>query len=128
MNYLKKFENNKEENYDDEIKDIQSILIDLKDEFPYIEGDIYQPSGPDEPFDIILQCKNILRARDIENDGKKFTLEYSKEKVKFINHLIKIIEQLENALHMKASIINLWQWDEWNDTQITISLYEVKSN
>ena len=68
MNYLKKFENNQEENYDEEIKDIQSILIDLKDEFPYIEGDIYQPSQPDEPFDIILQCKNILRARDREGN------------------------------------------------------------
>lgn len=124
MNYLKKFESKEETDYSSDIKEIQSVLIDLKDEYPYIDGDIYVPKLEGEPFDIILECKNVIKVpRRTDEDGKRFTLEYCKQKSDFINFLLKIIERLESVMHLKASIINLWDWDNWQDTKITISLY-----
>ena len=124
MKHLKKFENKDE--FEDIFEEIKSILIELKDEYTYLEGEIFLPEkgsktfkgDPDEQIEIHLECENIFN-----KEIKKGTIEYSKLKLKFIEMVILSTERLESALNKVSYTSNLWNWDHWQDTKIKITLY-----
>ena len=117
MKHLKKFENTSENN--EEFDEIKSILTDLKDEYPYIEGQIMFPEIETDPnIEIQLECENVFN-----KDLKKGTVEYHNTKLKFIELVIKTIERLELSLDKTTFTQNLWNWDHWQDTTIKIFIF-----
>jgi hypothetical protein len=64
MKHLKKFEN--KDNFEDIAEEIKLILRELKDEYPYLEGEIFLPEKGsktfkgDEQIEIHLKCENIF--------------------------------------------------------------------
>lgn len=119
MRHLKKFENKEfKEEFKDIIEEIRSILIELKDEYPYLEGEIFPPEKESEQIHILLDCKSIFN-----DDTKKGTIEYSKYKLKFIEMIISTTERLELSLGKSSYTSNLWNWDHWQDKKIKIALY-----
>jgi hypothetical protein len=116
MKHLKKFENNSD--FEEEFQEIKSILTELKDEYTYIEGQIFIPEKEKDQIEIHLECYNIFI--QFLNEGEKGSLEYQKSKMEFIVQVIKIIERLELALDKKTFVQNLWNCDHWQDTKIKI--------
>lgn len=121
MKHLKKFENTSENN--EEFDEIKSILTELKDEYPYIEGQIFFPEIETDPtitsqIEIQLECENVF-----SKDLKKGTVEYHNTKLKFIELVIKTIERLELSLDKTTFTQNLWNWDHWQDTTIKIFIF-----
>ena len=116
MRHLKKFEN-KSENVE-ELDEIKSILRDLKDEYPYIEGQIFHLENEHHQIEIQLECENVF-----SKDLKKGTVEYHNTKLKFIELVIKTIERLELSLDKTTFTQNLWNWDHWQDTTIKIFIF-----
>lgn len=118
MRHLKKFENKEfKEEFKDIIEEIRSILIELKDEYPYLEGEIFPPEKESEQIHIWLNCESVL------DESKKGTIEYSKSKLKFIEMIISSTERLELSLGKSSYTSNLWNWDHWQDTKIKITLF-----
>ena len=118
MKHLKKFEN-KSENVE-ELDEIKSILRDLKDEYTYMEGQIFLPEKETDQIEIHLECENIFNEDVTLEKGR---LKYHKSKMEFIDLVIKTIERLELALGKKTFVQNLWNWDHWQDTKIKIFIY-----
>ena len=84
MRHLKKFEN-KSENVE-ELDEIKSILRDLKDEYTYMEGQIFLPEKETDQIEIHLECENIF-SEDVTLE--KGRLKYHKSKMEFIDLVIK---------------------------------------
>jgi hypothetical protein len=105
--------------YSDEIQIIKNVLIDLKDEYEYIDGSILSPNKLDNQFQIKLYLKDLVFK------GEKYSLELQNNKSKFINFLIKIIERLELATQMKSKTLGLFEWSEldWRLENSTIDIY-----
>jgi len=105
--------------YSDEIQIIKNVLIDLKDEYEYIDGSILAPNKLDNQFQIKLYLKDLVFK------GEKYSLELQNNKSKFINFLIKIIERLELATQMKSKTLGLFEWAEldWRLENSTIDIY-----
>jgi seryl-tRNA synthetase len=120
MKHLKKFENKE----NDEFEEIRSILRDLKDEYTYMEGQIFPPKEETDLIEIHLDCENIFSEDVKKGTSKKGNLEYNKSKMEFIDLVIKTIERLELALGKKTFVQNLWNWDHWQDTKIKIFIYQ----
>lgn len=121
MRHLKKFEN-KSENVE-ELDEIKSILRDLKDEYTYMEGQIFLPEKETDQIGIHLECENIFSEDVKKGTLEKGSLKYQKSKMEFIDLVIKTIERLESALGKKTFVQNLWNWDHWQDTKIKIFIY-----
>lgn len=102
--------------FSDEIRDIKNVLIELKDEYPYIEGDIYLPEKEDGSFEIVLNTKDTL----IKKDKSDF-IQSTKKKMKFMNFLVNIVERIENATRRKSSIKDLFEWGQ-SDSKETINI------
>ena len=117
MKHLKKFENKE---IGDEFEEIRSILRDLKDEYTYMEGQIFLPEKETDQIEIHLECENIF-SEDVTLE--KGSLKYHKSKMEFIDLVIKTTERLELALDKKTFVQNLWNWDHWQDTKIKIFIY-----
>lgn len=107
------------DDYSDEIQIIKNVLIDLKDEYEYIDGEIFTPKNTDDYFHIKLYLKDVVFK------GEKYSLELQKNKSEFINFLIKIIERLELATHMKSLTIDLFEWADcdWKLNSSKIDIY-----
>lgn len=105
--------------YSDEIQIIKNVLIDLKDEYEYIDGSILAPNKLNNQFQIKLYLKDLVFK------GEKYSLELQNNKSKFINFLIKIIERLELATQMKSKTLGLFEWSEldWRLENSTIDIY-----
>lgn len=105
--------------YSDEIQIIKNVLIDLKDEYEYIDGSILAPNKLNNQFQIKLYLKDLVFK------GEKYSLELQNNKSKFINFLIKIIERLELATQMKSKTLGLFEWAEldWRLENSTIDIY-----
>jgi len=114
MKRIKKFEN--KDSFDEDFLEIKSILQELKDEYSYIEGQVFLTQS--DQIEIHLNCENIF-----STELKKGTLEYHKSKMKFIELVINTIERLELSLNKTTHVINLWNWDHWQDTTIKITIY-----
>ena len=117
MKHLKKFENKE---IGEEFEEIRSILRDLKDEYTYMEGQIFLPEKETDQIEIHLECENIF-SEDVTLE--KGSLKYHKSKMEFIDLVIKTTERLELALDKKTFVQNLWNWDHWQDTKIKIFIY-----
>jgi hypothetical protein len=114
MKRIKKFEN--KDSFDEDFLEIKSILQELKDEYPYIEGQIFLTQS--DLIEIHLNCENIF-SRELKNGA----LEYHKSKMKFIELVISTIERLEISLSKTTYTSNLWNWDHWQDTTIKIIVH-----
>jgi len=115
MRHLKKFENKSEE--DEDFDEIKSILRELKDEYPYLEGEITF-DWANSRTEIQLDCENVF-----SQDLKKGTLEYHNLKLKFIQLVITTIERLELSLGKTTHTQNLCNCDHWQDTTIKIFIF-----
>ena len=107
------------DDYSDEIQTIKNVLIELKDEYEYIDGEILTPKSSDDYFHINLYLKDVVFK------GEKYSLELQKNKSTFINFLIKVIERLEFATHMKSKTLGLFEWGDldWKLNSSRIDIY-----
>lgn len=111
--------NESSDEYSDEIQTIKNVLIELKDEYEYIDGEIFIPKSSDDYFHISLYLKDVVFK------GEKYSLELQKNKSEFINFLIKIIEGLEFATHRKSLTLGLFEWADldWKLSSSRIDIY-----
>lgn len=107
------------DDYSDEIQIIKNVLIDLKDEYEYIDGEIFTPNPLINYFRIELYLKDVVFK------GEKYSLELRKNKSEFINFLIKIIERLELATKMQSKTLYLFEWADldWRTENSIIEIY-----
>lgn len=105
--------------YSYEIQTIRNVLTELKDEYEYIDGVIIPPIKVGYHFHISIYMK------DLSFKGKEYSLDLIKNKKNFIDFMIKIIERLELATHMKSKTIGLFQWADcdWRAENSTIQIY-----
>jgi hypothetical protein len=111
--------NESSDEYSDEIQIIKNVLIDLKDEYEYIDGEIFTPKSPNDYFRIKLFLKDVVFK------GEKYSLELQKNKSTFINFSIKVIERLELATHMKSKTLGLFEWADcdWRSANSIIEIF-----
>jgi hypothetical protein len=111
--------NESSDEYSDEIQIIKNVLIDLKDEYEYIDGEIFTPKSPNDYFRIKLFLKDVVFK------GEKYSLELQKNKSTFINFSIKVIERLELATHMKSKTLGLFEWADcdWRSENSIIEIF-----
>lgn len=122
LRHFKTFENiDNPSEYDNDIRDIKDILLELEDEFPYIEIIVTSPyDNDDEVFGIDIFTK----------DGKIFgsdiySLEYNLNRSKFTNILMNCIEKISNNVLGKP-IINIIDLFEQRSIKIEVS-FEIES-
>lgn len=115
--------------YSYEIQIIKNALIDLKDEYEYIDGEIFTPKSSNNQFQIKLYLKDLVFKGEKFQTRNQFlwhySLELQKNKSTFINFLIKIIERLELTTQMKSKTLGLFEWAEldWRLENSTIDIY-----
>lgn len=105
MKYLKLFENSE---IDTQL--VKDIIIEIKDEYTSIDGEI---SKNDDGLEIKLDCSKIFRyyTHKGEKDINPHGLEYIERKNKFISLIIEISKRLEDALDYTVKVLNLFDFD-----------------
>jgi hypothetical protein len=131
MKHLKKYENKTDWN-ESELDVIKDILLEIKDNYPTIDGDIlrYDEKAPTfaKPeytisgkliYLIKLDCSNIKLQGDI------WSLEYYDNKMKFMSLVKEVCYRLETALDVKVKIPNFDDFDHWQYEQMKIQLLKI---
>ena len=121
MKHLKKFESSSKEPifHKEDIQEIKSILVDLKDDYPYIDGEIYSQRNY---ISIIIKPYQVLK---LENDLDYFTIEYTKKQLNFFQKIVETTERIYAALGKECKIIQLWNsgFANYQDIHIRV-MYE----
>lgn len=124
MKHLKKYENKTDWN-ESEVDVIKDILLEIKDNYPTIDGDILRLSKPEYTISgkliylIKLDCSNIKLQGDI------WSLEYYDNKMKFMSLIKEVCYRLETALDVKVKIPNFDDFDHWQYEQMKIQLIKI---
>lgn len=130
MKHLKKYENKTDWN-ESEVDVIKDILLEIKDNYPTIDGDILRYDEKDylsKPeyaisgkliYLIKLDCSNIKLQGDI------WSLEYYDNKMKFMSLVKEVCYRLETALDVKVKIPNFDDFDHWQYEQMKIQLLKI---
>jgi hypothetical protein len=106
MKHLKKFENSEYDHISEDIAEIKSILIDLKDNYADITGEIYPYESTDKKIKgltLIINTQHTLPKSDI------FSIEYLKLKLELIKSILEVLERIETSLNKKCRVINIWE-------------------
>lgn len=121
IKHLKKFESSSKEPlfHKEDIDEIKSILVDLKDDYPYIDGEIY---SRENYITIIIKPHGALK---LENDLDYFTIEYTKKQLNFFQKIVEATERISAALTRECLIIQLWNsgFARYQDINIRV-MYE----
>lgn len=130
MKHLKKYENKTDWN-ESEFDVIKDILLEIKDNYPTIDGDILRYdekaylSKPEFTINgkliylIKLDCSNIKLQGDI------WSLEYYDNKMKFMSLIKEVCYRLETALDVKVKIPNFDDFDHWQYEEMKIQLIKI---
>lgn len=139
MKHLKKYENKTDWN-ESELDVIKDILLEIKDNYPTIDGDILRYdekaaakaslnraylSNPEYTISgkliylIKLDCSNIKLQGDI------WSLEYYDNKMKFMSLVKEVCYRLETALDVKVKIPYFHDFDHWQYEQMKIQLLKI---
>jgi hypothetical protein len=138
MKHLKKYENKTDWN-ESEVDVIKDILLEIKDNYPTIDGDILRYdekaakaslnraylSNPEYTISgkliylIKLDCSNIKLQGDI------WSLEYYDNKMKFMSLVKEVCYRLETALDVKVKITNFDEFNHWQYEQMKIQLIKI---
>ena len=130
MKHLKKYENKTDWN-ESEFDVIKDILLEIKDNYPTIDGDILRYdekaylSKPEYAISgkliylIKLDCSNIKLQGDI------WSLEYYDNKMKFMSLVKEVCYRLETALDVKVKIPNFDDFDHWQYEEMKIQLIKI---
>ena len=130
MKHLKKYENKTDWN-ESEFDVIKDILLEIKDNYPTIDGDILRYdekaylSKPEYAISgkliylIKLDCSNIKLQGDI------WSLEYYDNKMKFMSLVKEVCYRLETALDVKVKIPNFDDFDHWQYEEMKIQLLKI---
>jgi len=111
MKHLKKFNENifKDYNFSDIdvdplLMELKPFLIDLKDEYSYLEGFIHKHS--DNEYEIRLDVSHLTT---IENT---YTLDSLEEKSKFISDVLKVCRHIESVYknEFQIRVLNLFTY------------------
>jgi hypothetical protein len=126
MKHLIKFENidNNSSEYDKDIRDIKNILLELEDEFPYIEISVFEPEEPEveEVFEIFINLKYDTMSDDITTIFGRdiYSLEYNLNRSKFTYILMNCIERISNHVLGKP-IVQVVDLFDYTSTNVIIS-------
>lgn len=126
MKHLIKFENidNNSSEYDKDIRDIKNILLELEDEFPYIEISVFEPEEPEveEVFEIFINLKYDTMSDDITTIFGRdiYSLEYNLNRSKFTYILMNCIERISNHVLGKP-IVQIVDLFDYTSTNISIT-------
>lgn len=106
-----------------EISDqIVDILVDIKDEYPAIDGEIFDIED-DKQYGENTLCMIVLDCENIKIDGYA-TIQHYRDKIKFINLILDSCKRLEDALNVTAFIPNLDDFTHWQHSSVRITLYK----
>jgi len=109
MRHLKTFESN--DFYDPDIREIKDIILELKEEFPYLEGEIINQNHDDEVHTIIE-----LKPLPIYNEYVT-KLENIEKRIHYANCILMCSKRLQNALNRSIRVQNLF-----NENQETVNI------
>jgi hypothetical protein len=85
---------------------VKDILLELKDNYPNIEGEFARfESGNDDFTRLKLNCLNIL------GEPKFSDIDYIKKKNKFIVLLTEVCERIKNSINKKLLIQDIYNFD-----------------
>ena len=130
MKHLKKYENKTDWN-ESEFDVIKDILLEIKDNYPTIDGDIlrYDEKAYLSKQDLPLSGKLIylikLDCSNIKLQGDIWSLEYYDNKMKFMSLVKEVCYRLETALDVKVKIPNFDDFDHWQYEQMKIQLLKI---
>jgi hypothetical protein len=119
MKHLKKYENKSSDWNESEFGLIKDILIEIKDNYPAIDGEILKFDDSKSP-DLIYMIK--LDCSEIKLEGEIWSLEYYVNKIKFMNLIIDVCLRLENALNVNIKIPNFDDFDHWQYEEMKIKM------
>lgn len=124
MRHLKKYENKSDDWNDSEFNVIKDILLEIKDSYPTIDGEILKMDDkrndfPNLIYIIKLDCSNI------KIEGDTYSLEYYDSKIKFMNLVKEVCYRLERALDVKVRIPNFDDFDHWQYEEMKIQLIKL---
>jgi hypothetical protein len=110
MKHLIKFENidNNSSEYDNDIRDIKDILLELEDEFPYIEISVSDPTSKYKKFRISIDTR-ISRIEDDSNDDDVFgsdvySIEYNLNRLEFTKILMGCVDKITKTVLGKTNV------------------------
>jgi hypothetical protein len=104
---------------DPDIQDIKDIILELKDEFPYLEGVIVNQKYDDDEIHTIIKLKPL----PIYNEYVTI-LENIEKRIHYANCILMCSKRLQNALNRSIRIQNLFS--ENGDT-INIVIDDIKN-
>ena len=115
MKHLIKFENidNNSSEYDNDIRDIKDILLELEDEFPYIEISVSDPTSKYKKFRISIDTR-ISRIDDlrqwrgsVEDDvfgSDVYSIEYNLNRLEFTKILMGCVDKITKTVLGKTNV------------------------
>lgn len=110
MKHLIKFENidNNSSEYDNDIRDIKDILLELEDEFPYIEISVSDPTSKYKKFRISIDTR-ISRIEDDSNGDDVFgsdvySIEYNLNRLEFTKILMGCVDKITKTVLGKTNV------------------------
>lgn len=101
MRHLKKFEG-KNVFHEEEVQIIKEILLDLKDEYPYIDSEIVSERNY---VGISIKTEGVLKLKE---DLDFFTVDYTKFKLRFLQSVMEFTDRISSSLNKECKIIRIW--------------------
>jgi hypothetical protein len=119
MKYLESYNEKSLDNKDEILNQISDILLDIKDDYPEIDGEIFTFKD-DNPalFQVYLNCEKL------KIDSEYGSISNYRSKIKFINIILDMSQRFEDAFGGKAFIPNLDEFTHWQYETIKITLYK----
>jgi hypothetical protein len=124
MKYLKKYENKSDDLNESEFDIIKDILLEIKDSYPAIDGEILKVSDKRNDFPNLIYIIK-LDCSEIKLEGHIWTLEYYDSKMKFLNLIKDVCHRIERALSVKVRIPNFDDFDHWQYAEMKIQLFKL---
>jgi hypothetical protein len=101
---IKKFNESRDWEYSTQL--IKDIIIEIKDEYPQITGDINET-----PDGILIKFNTLL----IEFKGESNSVERFKDINRFESIVLECIDRINNALNTSAKISGSYNFTDYND-------------
>lgn len=124
MRHLKRYENKSDDLNESESDTIKDILLEIKDSYPAIDGEILKVSDKRNDFPNLIYIIK-LDCSEIKLEGQIWTLEYYDSKMKFMNLIKDVCSRIERALSVKVRIPNFDDFDHWQYAQMKIQLFKL---
>lgn len=105
LRHFKTFENiDSTSEYDNDIRDIKNILLELEDEFPYIEISVSDPTSKYRKFRISIDTKISDGSDDDVFGSDVSSIEYNLNRLEFSKILMGCVDKITKTVLGKTNV------------------------